>query len=130
MGLYYPGTYTICHRPAASDVNPRPLWREQVKFHLLDPTPEHCSYMRNDSSVHGYVHCELDVNGTVPFFDGFVNHMNNGSVAQSHRCTADCSECLSLGGRCSCYGAGSQGTCEACNACTEAQRLNQNCTCT
>merc|ERR1711907_65381 len=41
--LYYPGTYTICHKPAATLSDPRPYWREQTKVHLLEPTPEHCS---------------------------------------------------------------------------------------
>merc|ERR1711924_278138 len=99
--LYYPGSYTVCHRPAPSAEDPRPEWREQVKVHLLEPTPEHCSYMRNASSSSGFVRCELNPNNTIRVFDGFVN---NGTIPQSHRCTFDGNECDSLGGTCVCYG--------------------------
>lgn len=121
--LLYPGTYTLCHRPLEG----RGRWREQARIHLVEPTPQHCSQVRNASSVHGHVRCEFPQGEMQTFFDGFVNE----PTEKPHRCTFDCAECLAEGGTCTCFKSGKAAldTCAACQGCPEWARSSGLCQC-
>mmetsp|Transcript_41616 Transcript_41616/g.120511 ORF Transcript_41616/g.120511 Transcript_41616/m.120511 type:complete len:252 (+) Transcript_41616:66-821(+) len=121
--LLYPGTYTICHRPLEG----KGRWTEQVKFHLMEPTPQHCSQVTNASSVRGYVGCELPEGQVQMFFDGTVNE----EVERPSRCAFDCEECLAEGGTCLCHLSDNDAanTCGACAECSAAQRASGRCQC-
>merc|ERR1712048_264116 len=123
--LYYAGTYTVCHKRAPTKKRSRPLWKSQGTLRILEPSPRHCNYLRNSSSLHGFVFCELNGTVTVPFFDG----VSNANVSQSHQCTQNCHECVALGGKCRCYGVLAGSACDACASCAKGHRDDGTCAC-
>jgi len=92
--LLYPGTYTICHR----DLVGRGRWTEQTKFHILEPTARHCSYITDKVTKEPAVSCEFPPDDTIQFFDGFVNE----PTKKPSRCVGTCEECMAEGGNCKC----------------------------
>jgi len=122
--LLYPGTYSLCHRPYQG----RGRWNRQAQIHLVEPTPQHCSFVSSSGNTsHGFVRCEIPPGQTQQFFDGFVNE----PTGKPHYCAADCSECLAEGGRCICHRSSKEhsNTCPSCEACPEEDQEAQRCRC-
>lgn len=120
--LLYGGSYSICHRqnPMSDD------WVFNARIHLLEPTPRHCSAVRNGQSTDGFVTCEFEDDAKFMFFDGFLNEATDKPA----KCTFDCETCLADGGKCKCHGSPIGGTCNVCaEQCSIADLTDGTCVC-